>query len=263
MRFIHQPRFRESFSLSPARRTVGIYALAMFLVLGAGTAWAESPWPTVALPNDVSAYKIGEQIVVNGLPMRMQGFESSAGRAELAVWFRKSMGQPLVENTLGNKLILGRAQGEHYVTVQLESTATGTRGLVGVTQVKTAFDNRTETRAASERLLSRLPSGSRLVSRMTSDDGGKLATHVVIANTYGEEVNRDRVVSMMKEDGLNLEREGRPEAKTMQALSAAAAGARTLFFKGQGKEAVAVIRRDDTGHTNIVLNTTTFMERYK
>ena len=237
------------------------------LALAVACASAETAWPNVALPKEASRFAIAEQMTVNGLPMRMQGFVSKARLPQVAQWFRDSLGQPLVENTLANKLILGRAQDDYYILIQLEAIGSasdgGTRGTVAVSQLKTAFDNRYATRAATERLLSRLPSGSRLTSQMESTDGDKQASYVVISNSYNEDLNRDRLTSMLRDDGFTLEREAQAVSDTGHPLPASASNGRTLFFKGPGKEAMAVIVRDEAGRTTLVLNTITVIERFK
>ena len=236
------------------------------LALAVACAAAETAWPNVAVPKEARRFAIAEQMTVNGLPMRLQGFVSMATLPQVAQWFRDSLGKPLVENTLGNKLILGRSQGDYYILIQLETIGSasdgGTRGLVAVSQLRTAYDNRTATRAATERLLSHLPSGSRLMSQMASTDGDKQASYVVISNSYNEDLNRDRLASMLRDDGFILEREAQAVSDT-QPLPASARNGRTLFFKGPGKEAMAVIVRDEAGRTTVVLNTITVMERFK
>jgi hypothetical protein len=249
--------------LQPNAHLTRAFVVGVALALFGGCARAESVWPKVALPQDANTYSIGEQITVNGLPMRMQGFVSAAKPAQVAQWFRQSLGKPLVENTLASKLILGRAQGEHYISIQLEPIGRGTRGLVAVSHLNAGYENRAATQAASERLLSRLPSGSRLISQMASNDGGKLATYVLVSNTYNEDLNRDRVASMLREDGLTLEREAVVGDQAGRQQPGVKANGRTLFFKGAGKEAMAVISRDEAGQTMVVLNTITFMERFK
>lgn len=242
---------------------LSVCALLVTFTWAIGTAHAGGVWPSVALPDHVNAYKIGEQMTVNGMPMRMQGFLSGGKVNELAQWFRQSMGKPLMENTLGSKLILGRAEGEHYVSVQLEATPQGTRGLIAVTQLQTAFDNRAETAAARDRLLARMPANTHLRSRMTSNDAGKVATFVVMDNAYNEELNRDRLITLLQDDGLHLERETSPANSGEKNLPANMANSRILFFKAPNKEAIAVIHRDGAGRSTIVLNTTTQMERFK
>lgn len=210
-------------------------------------------WPGIALPKDVQPFDVGQQITANGLPMRIQGFVSRATPAQLAQWFRQSLGKPLVENALDRKLILGRVQGEHYVTVQIEPAANGSRCLVAVTHLKAAYDAQAATHATTERWLSRLPSGSRLLSHTSSQDGKKYSHHLVITNAHSEMLNRDRLVSMMADEGLVLEREGSSEEQ---------AGGKALYFKGAGKDAMATIHRAGNGHAELVLNIVNVMERF-
>lgn len=251
-------RFVELFA---ARR---ILAMGMVLLVSAEASSAQSVWPKIALPKDVSAFDIGRgPMAVNGMPMRMQGFVSKTRTAQLAEWFRQSMGRPVAETLLARKLILGKAQGEYYLTVQLEPAGSGTRGLIAITHLKGAYENQAETEAATERWLSRLPAGSLLLSRIESEDAGKIAGHLVIVNNHGEDLNRDRLTALMHEDGLELEREAASNAGTAVQPSVAMDNRKTLFFKGRDKEAMAVIAKDATGRTAIVLNTITSMERFK
>ncbi len=234
----------------------------MLLTLG-NPVQAQTAWPSIALPSEASAFEIGKQINVNGLPMRMQGFVSALKPAQLAEWFRQHLGKPLVENSLENKLILGRVQGEYYLTVQLEPAGTGTRGVATVTHLKTAYDNRAENRANTEHWLARLPAGSKLMSKMTSEDAGKVSTYLLVTNTQSEDLNRDRLKNLMRDDGFTLEQEAVMDEKAAARLPAGQGSGKTLYFKGQGKEAIATIYRDSNGNTAIVLNTITQMEQFK
>ncbi len=247
-----------------------ILAAAVACALAAAaSARAEAPdWPRVELPRDAQRFDVGQQITVNGAPMRIQGFVSRSEVADVLAWFRKSLGQPLVENALDGKRILGRLQGEHYLTVQLEAVDAGgrqpgTRGLVAVTHLKAAYQSRDETRDTIERLLSRMPAGSQLMSQMSSEDGGKLSRHLVFFNRQDESVNIERIKALMREDGLSFERATGADDSTAARVPASVANGRTLFFKGQGKEAMAVVARDAQGQTAVVMNTVTVVERFK
>ena len=237
--------------------------LILMLMVPGGNALAQDVWPTIALPRDARSFNIGEQVTVNGLPMRMQGFVSARKPAQLAEWFRQRLGQPLVENTLAKQLILGRTEGEYYLTVQLESAGAGTRGVTAVTYLKAAYDNRAENQANAERWLSRLPAGSRLMSKMTSEDAGKISTYLLVTNTQSGNLNRDRLKNLMRDDGYVLEQEAVPEGKDTANLNARHTNGKTLFFKGSGKEAMATIYRDSNGNTAMTLNTITQVERFK
>jgi hypothetical protein len=223
----------------------------------------EPAWPEVALPPGASSYSIGQQVSVDGLPMQMRGFTSSAPLSVTADWFRQHMDKPLMENHVGDKLVLGRARDSFYITIQLEQAAGGTRGVVSVSDFKAALMQRAATAAARERVLSRFPSGTRVLTAMASTDAARSSSYVALANQYSEDVNRQRVLDMLREDGMVLEREERPGAGAVQGLPAGAADGRALFFKGRGREAIAVISRAPDSSVTVVLNTITTMEKFK
>ncbi|MBJ7311686.1 hypothetical protein ACFOLJ_01850 [Rugamonas sp. CCM 8940] len=239
--------------------------LAILLALAVGGA-AAAEWPVVALPPGAQPISMGPQMLAGGVPLRLQGFVAEASPAGVAAWFRRQLGRPLVENQVGGKLVLGGARGGHYITVQLGADGQRTRGVVAVADLRTAAARRGANQAAHERLLARFPSGTRIVSALDSVDGARSARHVVLSNGYSEEVNRARLVAMLREEGMALEREARAGALGTQALPAGAAAGSTLFFSGPGKEAMAVISRGGDNHVNVVLNTINTiatMEPYK
>lgn len=252
--FVHRPGALRA--LGPA---MGVLACTVLLP---HCARAEG-WPVVDLPMEVRSFDVGQQVNLNGLPMRLRGFVSALSPKAAAEAFRQSLGKPLVENMLGNTLVLGRAQGEHYISVQIEAAGAGSRGIVGVAHLKSAYDNRSATRENTQRWLSRLPAGSRLLSQMESQDGGKLSRHLVIANTQAQALNRERLISLLADEGLVFERESVPDEHDAARMSEELAGSRMLFFKGANKEAIATVSRDGSGQTTMVLNVITSLERIR
>ena len=231
-----------------------------------GPLWA-ADWPRIAMPPDVHAFAVGEQFTANGLPMRVQGFVAKEHSAsELAAWFRHSLGEPLVENRQGGKWILGRAEGGYYLTVQIEALAPdarlGSKGLLAVSDLATLNRNRDADAASAQRWLERWPAGTQLVSRMTSEDGGRAALHVALRNGHSPSLNRDALIAHMQEDGLALVQEsGAPDGAKAH-VPWALQDARSFYFKGPGKEGMATIARDAQGLTAVVLNTTTALGAY-
>jgi len=224
-------------------------------------------WPTVALPRDAEPFDVGQQMTVDGMPMRIDGFVSKAPLAETLSWFRRSLGQPLVENVLNGKRILGRAQGEHYLTVQLEAVDAGrgggTRGLVAVTHLKAAIESREHNEAAARQWLARLPSGSQLHNQIGARDGAKTSRYLVFSNRHDEALNIERLKSLMHDDGYTIERETGASREAALRLPQHVANGRTLYFRAPSKEAMAVVARNGQGRTTIVLNTVTLVEGFK
>jgi len=241
------------------RRLLGGGALVMALAATAATA----TWPTQALPPNASGFHVGSEMNVSGVPMRIRGFVSPSSRDDVAAWFRRSMGSPVVENQLGDKLVLGQARGEFYVTVQLEAQTGGTRGMVAISHMKGAADRSNATAEAAQRLLDRLPSGTRILEQVSSRDGPQMSHYVMLSNRNGEAVNRDRIVWMMQEDGMRLEREERVSGPLADDPKATLANGRSLWFKGRGKEAIVVLGRNPQGDSVVVFNKVTLMEQLK
>jgi hypothetical protein len=236
-----------------ARRQISIATLSAALMIGHAS--AESAWPQIELPTSSTVFPVDDVIVANGLPMRLTAFSSRQSREQLMAWFRQSLGEPLVENRLGDKIVLGQAKGEHYLTIQLESTGTGTRGVAAVSHLKSAYDQQADTRAARDLWLQRLPSGSRILSRMSSSDRGQRAEHLVFINNQSESANRDALRTILENKGFSFERETVASDAPGASRSGRLADARTLYFKGKSGEAMATVARDSAEKTVVVLNT--------
>jgi hypothetical protein len=226
-----------------------IIAVAGLMVSFIATSSPAQDWPRVPMPSEVRAFDIAQSITLNAMPMRLQGFVSSMPADKLVELFRQGMGSPLVESRLGAQRILGRMQGEFYVSVQIEPAGHGSRGTTAVTHLKAALDGREAALREREELTSRLLPGSRVLSETNSRDGAKLSRHLVFVNDYGESSNREQLKKLLQQDGLALQWEGRPGD--------------ALFFKSgamQGaepKEAIATIHQGDDGRTTVVLNVVT------
>lgn len=232
--------------------------LGLALVLAAGAqAQAPAPWPEVALPAQATSYRVGRQLEINGLPMRLTGFVSNAGVQQTAAWFRRTLGPALVENRVGRKQILGRAQGEYYITVQIEaaSGAAGSRGMVAVAQ-RGALQQTKNTQEALDRWRRLLPAGTQITSHLRAQENGTLSTHLVAHNRHGAQLNAQRLAAAMQAQGYELERSLAPGRDGVMRVSGQMAGAATLLFRGPGKQAMAVIAHDaQQGQTSIVLVT--------
>lgn len=237
------------------RRRWPALAAAMAFAFIARSALAEPGWPRPSLPENVTVYPVEDVVVTNGLPMKLTAFSSRQPRALLLEWFRQNLGKAVVENRLGDKIILGQARGDHYLTIQLESTGAGTRGLAAVTDLKTAYDQQDQTRATRDRWLQSLPPGSQILSATTSSDRGQRAEHLIYLNKQSASTNRDVLRDFLEQRGLSFERETRAAERPAASAKDLSADARTLYFRGQAGEAMATITRDAQEMTVVVLNT--------
>lgn len=236
------------------RRSLLIGALLMMPV---EATIAQSVWPQIVIPEGINLTDQGGPVNANGTPLQMRGFTSLATPARVAALFRQSLGQPLVDNTIGARRILGRSLGMHYATVHFEPDGTGTRGVIAVTELSAAINSATASRDADQRLLFRLAAGFHILSRTTSDDARRRIEHVVLTNTHSLGLSTESIKSMLRIDGFILERETRSPIHPGVGRATAPQEASMLFFKKADSEAVVVISRDDQGRTAVVLNTIT------
>ena len=240
-----------------------LLAFALILALSGELASAQSNRGQIQLPEEARAFEIGGQLTLNGLPVEAQGFVSAKRPAQLAAWFRQSLGKPLVEDKLGDKLILGRSQGEQYLTVQLEPAGAGTRGIVAIADLKLAYQRRAETDGLLEHWRSKLPSGSHSIRRATSEDEGKQSEFLLAINNHGIALNLERIKSLMRADGYLLLRQATLDAKPPSRSDIAQNEGEILLFNGDGREATVLIFRNEGLGTAVVLNAVTSMARFK
>jgi hypothetical protein len=215
----------------------------------------DATWPQVRVPQQVETFEIGQEMVVNGMPVRMRGFVSPASPAALTTSFRQVLGEPLMEDRRGNTLVLGRGQGRYYLTVQLTPAGSGTRGLIALTKPPIDKEEAADT-PATRRLLAALPPGSTLASHTSSIDDGIRADHDAFINSHSLGINSEYVQRMLRADGFNFERESGP-SPAAEVRKHFFADARTLFFRRPDAEAIAVLFSDGNGKSVIVLNRAT------
>lgn len=221
------------------------------LLLLAALAWpaaqaAEAArWRDVSLPPDAQGFSLGGTLHANGMPMQVQGFLSRKPATEVLAWFRAGLGSPLLENRVGIGTVLGRAQGSHYLTVQVEPAGGGSRGLIAQADLSAMVAGREEERSLQARWLSRLPSGMRLHSLIRGRDAGRHYQYLVLDSPHSASASRDAINKLMQQDGYALERD----------MQAGTAPSRTLYFRGAAREATAVILAHADGSSAVVLNT--------
>ncbi|WP_194715391.1 hypothetical protein [Noviherbaspirillum soli] len=227
--------------MSLSRRFLLLAALAWPLAYAADTTQSRE----VRLPPGAQGFSLGGTISANGMPMQVQGFLSKQSAVEVIAWFRASLGMPLVENHVGTGMVLGRAQGTEFLTVQIAPAGSGSRGLIAQTDLPAMVAGREEERSLQARWLSRLPSGMRLQSLTRGHDAGRHYQYLVLDSPHSSSLTRNAISNLMQQDGYALEREVRTIAPPSQ----------TLYFRGAARESTAVILAHADGSSAVVLNT--------
>lgn len=216
-------------------------------------------WPQVELPEDSQTFDVGGDFLSNGMPTRATGFISPRGTSAVADWFKRQSANSWSVERMQDATVLGRAEGQHFITVKLTPLRHGTRGLVSIVDMAKAAQEAPRLQARLAQWMSELPSGTRVMSHMASNDAGRLSEHLVLVNQQSEALNIRSVTAALVGRGFAVERtldpssaKASPSATTPQLPQN-----RAVLFRSGTREAVAVFFRGDAGQSVITINTIT------
>lgn len=200
--------------------------------------WAAA-WPQLPVPSNARVESVGEQLRLNGIPMRTQRVLTARQPEEVARHYRNALGPRHALEHLPDRLILSQGRDEYFITISIRPLGAGvTEALVSVA------DAREARQAAGRPLNIHLPSDSAVLSDMESVDGGKRSRQLVLSNAHAIPANlgalsRELAARGMRPDGPPLRQS---EAEHVQ------------LYKGDRREAqLTLVRR--AGATSIVLTT--------
>ncbi len=153
----------------------------------ATTSTSTTPWPEVPPPVKARVEWVAKDARINGLPSRIERFESTASVEEMlghyrAFWARSPNGKPM-ENEAGGWRSISTRHGPFQIAVQVKPRdAGGSEGLVSVMNVL---------EAKADYVPRNLPkvSGSRVLQVTESVDGPIRSFLVTLTSTQGVELN--------------------------------------------------------------------------
>lgn len=202
--------------------------------------WATSSqagWPSLPSPPDSRVESVGDQVRLNGIPMRMQRVLSTRKPVDIIAFYRQVLGARHAEEKLPDGLLLAQGQGDYFVTVRIKRVALSlTETLVSISDARAA-------QHASERPLGlQLPARSQIVSDMESIDDGQFSRQLVFLNRHSIDTNIDFISTSLRAQGYRAQPEG-IRTQTSE---------RVLMFGGDKREArlVAIQKK---GISNLVL----------
>lgn len=111
------------------------YARVLFvlvIVLATGPVVA---WPAVPLPAQSHGEWVTRHMNYNGLSMRASRFVTTQGIEEVKQFYLGLWGEEHVQNLIAEKTVLGRAEGQYFITVELKPLGAGTEGMIGVLEM--------------------------------------------------------------------------------------------------------------------------------
>jgi len=196
-------------------------------------------WPEVPSPRNSKVEQIGEEVRLNGIPMRMQRVLSTDKPADIIQFYRSALGPKHAEEKLPDGLLLAQGQGDYFVTVRVKVLGPSfTETLISVSDARGAQN------AANRPLGFPIPAETQVLSDMESTDSGKISRQLVLVNSHSIDVNVNFITRTLQARGY------KPQPGETQNLETG----RVLMFGGANREARLVVVRKD-GASNVVLTT--------
>lgn len=194
-------------------------------------------WPQLPPPANARVESVGNQLRLNGVPMRIQRVLAAQKPEALARHYRNALGPRHVSERLADRLILSQGRGEHFITVSIRPLGAGmTEALVSMA------DTREAKLAAGRALGFNLPAASMVLSDMESVDDGKRTRQIVAHNTLAVPANLDALSRELAVRGM------RPDGPPLRQSPSEY----VQWFKSDKREAqLTLVRR--AGETSILL----------
>jgi len=219
-------------------------ALIILLVSQLNSYVFASEWPVIEKIPGSHVVWVGDDMVQNGVPLRVKQFQSDMG-IEDVIEFYRGQWEPVskfapVVNEIGEWKVIGRQEGDFYLTVQVkQGKDTASEGFMSVSKlpvfsgVDTGFD---------------LPllEGSVVLSRTGSHDIGREGETSVVTNDYSVQSNISYYEAKMQEDGWKATRsetryvEGRP--------------GKFIYFQKSKESCTILISEGERGESVLVFN---------
>jgi hypothetical protein len=209
-----------------------IFSVCLLLVAPCAVAWPQLP-----APSNSRVESVGEQLRLNGIPMRTQRVLTARQPEEVARHYRDALGPRHASERLPDRLILSQGRDEYFISVSIRRIEEGvTEALISVA------DSREARQAAGRPLGFRLPADSAVLSDMESVDAGKRSRQLVLSNAHAISANLGALSRELATRGM------RPDGPPLRQSAAE----HVQIFKGDRREAkLTLVRR--AGETSIVV----------
>ncbi len=201
------------------------------------SAAAAHSWPELVHPQDAHIAPIGDQIRLNGVPMRLSRVLSAVPAKAVVAHYRQVLGARVAHAQTGHTHVLAQARGDFFITVTIAPQPDGyTEALTSIA------DSRAAREASSRPLGFKLPAGSELVSDMEAVDGRLASRQLVLINAHGVHLNLSQLSASLAARGLH------PTGPSLTASK----DALVQTFAGTSSEGQLVLLRHD-GATHAVI----------
>lgn len=222
------------------------FFLLVVLPWWAGSVSAAS-WPQVSEPPRSNVQWVADNVIQNGIPMQVKTFRSTASLDAVMNHYRQDWtgnGGSAIENRLGEWYVIGRREGEYYVTVQVRAMGKSeSEGFIAVNNLSALLNEQASVDDPFPRM-----GGSQVVSKTVSSDLGRDATTLIFENSYTANANASFYVGELRITGWSLRtRFERPEAGY---------DTYTLYFERASEGCFITVADTGSGKTYIAVNLT-------
>lgn len=158
----------------------GLLRAVSIALLAVGSAQATENWPELPLPPKADVQWIAQSMRVNGIPTRVQQFQSRATRAEIVEYYQAHWtgAYPLKPSVkvVGDSTVVGQKHGPYLMTITVrDGPREGSQGLIAVAQIAGSKID------LDPGELPMMP-GAHVVRVVESDDPGKHSRELLVVN---------------------------------------------------------------------------------
>jgi len=227
------------------------WLFGIFLAVWVSASWAE--WPKLPFPKKAKVEAVGENVRLNGVPMRMHRVLSKGNPEEMLRFYRDALGEDHAEVRVRQKnasggysytKVLSQLKDGYFITVRVTRVASDV-----VETLLAVSDGRPSQSTRGLPLGFSLPSGSKVISDMESVDAGKNSRQLVFNNAHSMQANENLVIDLLRSKGYRLQ--ANLTKHTDKGL--------TMMFVGDGREAMVVLSRLER-KTSVVMTTISSLE---
>ncbi|ANA33593.1 hypothetical protein [Ralstonia mannitolilytica] len=189
----------------------GLRCAAAAVALGTAlNAYSAIAWPNIPLPPSTRGEKVGDEMRVNGLPMRATAFESALAPQDVIKFYqttwRGRAGQLSDEKRVADWTVVSYTESTFHTTVQVRPRPNGA-GSIGY--IGTTSRDGTERPDFSARGLPQ-PAGARVLSAVESDDPGRTSVQVTMMSPMSVSSSASYYESSLRRDGWTPELRPKP-----------------------------------------------------
>lgn len=200
--------------MTGAKMTIQVKLVSSILIFSAFTMLASvnasaslfDRWPEIPHPPQSKVAWVAENMVQNGVPMKIKTFSSELDKKSIVDFYKSYWSKGKVKpeiNELGEWSIIGMIEGDYMMTVQAKkSTGSGeSEGFLAISTLPKSIEKGSIT---VDNSFPRLP-GTKVMSDTRSIDTGRAGKTLVLENNHSVRSNASFYMSRLESKGWNID----------------------------------------------------------